>query len=156
LRVKVRPFRVEELEQLTNFWKELQSSPAAEGTFALINDENVSRWQEYMMRVHKEDENQVLVAEADGELAGYVLFLKREEFPLVTSSSWAIINELHVALAYRRRGIGTKLMKEAFKYLKSKSITHVRINVMAGNHPAINLYRKLGFQDHSLKMKTNL
>ena len=153
---KVRSFHRSDLEQLTNFWKELLSDSTAAINPVLITDENVSRWQEYVMKIHEEDENQFFVAEFDGRLVGYILFLKQSEFPLTTSASWASINELYVDPSFRRKGIGIKLMEQALKYLKTKGITHVRINVNAGNQAAINLYRKFGFKDHSLGMQLTI
>lgn len=153
---KVRPFRRSDLEQLTSFWKELLSDSTAAVSPVLVTDENVSRWQRYVMKIHEEDENQFFVAEFDGRLVGYILFLKQSEYPLTTSASWASINELYVDLSYRRKGIGIKLMEQALKYLKTKGITYVRINVNVGNQAAINLYRKFGFKDHSLGMQLTL
>jgi ribosomal protein S18 acetylase RimI-like enzyme len=154
--LKIRPFRRSDLEQLTSFWKELLSDSTAAISSVLITDENVSRWQRYVMKIHEEDENQFFVAEFDGRLVGYILFLKQSEYPLTTSASWASINELYVDLSYRRKGIGIKLMEQALKYLKTKGITYVRINVNVGNQAAINLYRKFGFKDHSLGMQLTL
>jgi len=156
LRLKIRPFLPNELEQLTESWKEVQSNPIVAGDFSLSTDENVARRQRYIMKVHEEDENQILVAEVDRKIVGYIFFLKRAEFPLETTYTWAYVNELYVHPAYRRRGIATKLMKQAFDYLKSIGVTHVRLNVMMKNQAAINLYRKLGFEDLSLIMQLRL
>jgi ribosomal protein S18 acetylase RimI-like enzyme len=154
--LKIRPFRRSDLEQLTNLWKELMSDPSATIRSVLITDENVLRWQRYVMKVHEEDENQILIAELDGKLVGYTLFQKQSEYPLTTSANWASINDLYVHPSYRREGIGTKIMKQALKHLKTKGITYVRINVNVENQAAINLYRKFGFKDHSLGMQLTL
>ena len=47
-------------------------------------------------------------------------------------------------------------MKRAFEYVKSKGATHVRLNVMTSNIPALNLYHKLGFKDYSIIMRKKL
>jgi len=156
LRLKIRPFRQGDLEQLTEFWRELQSDPVVAGDFCLLSEENVTRWQRYVMKVHEEDEEQILVAEIAGKIVGYVFFLSRAEFPLETRYTWASINELYVHPEHRRKGIATELMKQAFKHLKSMGVTYMRLNVMTENHAAIELYRKLGFRDHSLRMQIDL
>ena len=152
---EVRPFRHDELEQLTSFWKELMNDPKTIIP-VLTTDENVSRWQRYVIKIHDEDENQIFVAEVDGVLVGYVLLLKQGEYPLTTSTSWASINELYVHSSYRRRGIGTRLVEQALKYLKSKGVSHVLINAKVWNQAATNLYRKLGFRNLSLGMLLDL
>jgi len=156
LRLTIRPFRQGDLEQLTEFWRELQGDPIVAGDFSLVSEENVARWQKFVMKVHEEDEKQILVAEIAGKIVGYVSFLNRAEFPLETRYTWASINELYVHPDHRRKGIATELMKQAFKHLKSKGVTHVRLNVMTENHATIELYWKLGFKDRSLRMQIDL
>jgi len=156
LRLKIRLFQPEDLELLTEFWKEMTSDPIVSGDFYLCTNENVARRQKYIMKVYEEDQNQILVAEEDNEIVGYIVFLKRDEFPLETAYTWASINELYVQPAYRRRGIATKLIKQAFTYLSSIGVTHVRLNVTIENRAAINLYRKIGFKDLSLRMQLEL
>lgn len=108
------------------------------------------------MRIHEEDKNQILVAQIDGRLVGYVFFERQAEFPLKTEYTWASVNELFVDPEYRRRGIATELMKRAFDYLETVGVTRVRLNVMMGNRAAIRLYCKLGFKEPSLKMEKRL
>lgn len=153
LRLKIRPFRPDDLKELTKFWREMQSNPIVSGDFSLATDENVAKWQQYVMKVHEEDENQVLVAEVDGKVVGYVFFENRAGTALETAYTWASVNDLYVHPAYRRKGIATKLMKHTFDYLKSIGVTHVRLYVMIDNHAAINLYRKFGFKDLQLRMQ---
>lgn len=156
LNLKIRPFSPKDLEELTEFWKEMERDPTVSGNFCLPTDENVARWQRFVMKVHEEDENQVLVAQMGGKLIGYIFFLRRAEFPLVTEYSWASVNELFVHPDYRRRGIATELMKRAFDYLEAMGVTCVRLNVMKDNRAAIGLYRNLGFEEYSLKMEKKL
>ena len=156
MRLKIRPFRQEDLGRLTEFWKELQSNPIVAGDFCLLSEENVARWQRYVMKVHEEDENQILVADIGGKIVGYVFFINRAEFPLETRYTWASINELYVHPEHRRKGIATNLMNQAFEHLRSIGVTHVRLNVMTENHAAIELYHRLGFRDYSLRMQIDL
>jgi ribosomal protein S18 acetylase RimI-like enzyme len=54
---------------------------------------------------------------------------------------------LMVAARQRRRGIGSALMEEAFKWARASGITKVELEVFPHNEPAIALYRKLGFEE---------
>lgn len=156
LRVHIRPFDPEDLEQVTRFWKEMWSDPVVAGDFCFPTEENVARWQRYIMKVHRNDRNQILVAKTNGKLVGYIFFLNRADFPLETRYAWAFVNGLYVRPAYRRKGIATELMKEAFDHLKSIGVAHVRLNVMISNRAATELYRKLGSRDYSLRMQAHL
>lgn len=78
-----------------------------------------------------------VVAEENGVVAGYV-------------GSQSVLGEadmmnLAVAPAYRRQGIGRKLVEELIRRLKEQG-THVLVlEVRASNDPAIGLYEELGF-----------
>src|ERR1700722_4675363 len=73
----------------------------------------------------------------DGEPVGYLL-------------SWHVVDELHVMnvatrLDRRRRGIGRALMNTVVAYARSYQVKHVLLEVRRSNHPAIALYRSVGF-----------
>ncbi len=81
----------------------------------------------------------LFVAEADGALCGFVD---------VTESAWnqaALINNLAVAPAYRRRGIGAQLVRAAVEWARQQKLRVVLLDTPTKAHPAIGLYQKLGF-----------
>lgn len=54
---------------------------------------------------------------------------------------------------HQKKGIGTKLMQELIKLAKEKfHLEFIHLEVYAGN-PAINLYRKLGFEQYGTHPK---
>ncbi len=65
------------------------------------------------------------------------------------ASSWGThavgMLDLETAPAVRRRGLVTFLVGESLRQLQSHGATLVEAQTMAGNVPAIELYRKLGF-----------
>jgi len=52
---------------------------------------------------------------------------------------------------FRRRGIGTDLMKTALDRAQQIGLTRIELTVRENNHPAINLYHKLGFTVEGVK-----
>ncbi len=79
-----------------------------------------------------------LVAEADGELAGYI-------------GAWAYAGEVHVltiavAPAFRRQGIGEILMLAMLKQAAQRGASRVFLEYRITNKPAEALYAKLGFR----------
>jgi ribosomal-protein-alanine N-acetyltransferase len=63
---------------------------------------------------------------------------------------------MYVVPEFRRKRIASELMNRVFEYVKSKGVTHVRLNVLTSNIPAINLYKRMGFQDSSIIMRKTL
>ena len=84
-----------------------------------------------------------LVAEEDGEIAGYV-------------GSQTVMDEsdmMNVAVHpdYRRKGIAEKLVMELVEALKKRDSRCLTLEVRASNEPARALYEKLGFVQVGLR-----
>ncbi len=98
-----------------------------------------------------------LVAKVGGKIVGYVM--SRVEHSLHMSGFLpGFIKKGHiVSIAilpdYRRKGIGTELMRRAMESLKNVyGCKEVYLEVRVSNRPAIEFYHKLGFRiDHVIK-----
>ena len=55
--------------------------------------------------------------------------------------------DLEVNPEYRRQGLATFLLGEAFRHLQCCGISLVEAQTMQNNEPAKGLYKKLGFQE---------
>jgi len=85
--------------------------------------------------------NSNCLAEAKQEvLRGFIIVLYKN------GSGVAGIETLNVDPIFRGRGIGKKLLLAAEQEMYPKAIRRIRLEVSAGNIPAINLYEKLGFR----------
>ena len=66
----------------------------------------------------------------------------------------AFIDELYVDAAYRRRGHG----REAVTFIEEKAremgVNAIHLEVDRGNDPALELYRRTGYQDHDRFLMT--
>jgi ribosomal protein S18 acetylase RimI-like enzyme len=81
----------------------------------------------------------LFVAEEGGKICGFVD---------VTESEWnqaATLNNLAVAPPYRRRGVGTRLVRAALDWARQKKLRAVLLDTPTKAHPAICLYQKMGF-----------
>ena len=90
-----------------------------------------------------------LVAEEDGEVVGYIMC--RIETGLPNFGLFGLIKKGHVVSIavmpeHRGKGIGYMLMKEAMKNMEKYNAKECFLEVRVSNQPAINLYKKLGFQ----------
>ncbi len=90
-----------------------------------------------------EDYNSVgLIARVDGELAGFVIGRVNVERNAIAGH----ILTLDVATAYRRRGIGQRLLSEIEALFRQRGVHECRLEVKESNQLALNLYLKLGYQ----------
>ena len=82
----------------------------------------------------------VLVAEVDKQLAGYITS--------VIEPSWqiAVVPDLVVSKAYRRKEVGTSLIQGLQAWGRQNNIGQLQIEMQSKNYPASQLVNKLGYE----------
>jgi len=84
---------------------------------------------------------QALLAEWDGQAAGYALFF---DFYSTRRGRQLFLEDLFVRPQYRGRGIGKSLLRAVARIAQRESCSAMRWEVLGWNHAAIEWYRSLG------------
>jgi len=93
-----------------------------------------------------------LVAEDEaGERAGFIMVGRSTS--VFTDQQQAFVYDIAVAPAFRRRGIGRRLMEHAEAYAREKGMEFITLMVDSRNDAARNLYAQLGFEDGKVLMR---
>lgn len=100
-----------------------------------------------MFKRCKECGGRILVAEVDGNVAGYATILPKVRSEQLEDGDveYGLISDLVVLKAYRGSGLGKKLLAAAEQYARTCNVKVLRIGVLAGNAAAENLYASAGF-----------
>jgi ribosomal-protein-alanine N-acetyltransferase len=90
-----------------------------------------------------------VVAEENGEVIGYIMC--RVELGLSNFGFGGIIKKGHIVSVavlpqYRRKGVGEALITEAMERMRLYNAKQCFLEVRITNTPAVDLYKKLGFQ----------
>ena len=103
-------------------------------------------------------EGQVLVADVDGEIAGYVTMLNRVQSDDLDDGNleFGLIADLLVRKAYRGSGLGQELMAAAESFAREHSVRWLRISVMSENAAARKLYASSGFSEIYVELEKDL
>jgi ribosomal protein S18 acetylase RimI-like enzyme len=107
--------------------------------------ERLRVWRE---RLERPPENQlVLLAVEDGELRGFVCVYGAHD------SEWgSFVDNLHVAGAAKRSGIGASLMRQAGAWLaQGYPELGIYLLVLEANHPARRFYERLGAENAGVR-----
>lgn len=101
---------------------------------------------------------QVLVAEVDGEVAGFVTVLTRVSSGELEDGDieYGLIADLVVAPNFRRQGLGQRLLAAGEDFARSKNVRWLRIGVLNRNQSAMDLYTTTGFSVLFSEMEKNL
>jgi len=88
---------------------------------------------------------QVLLAEADGEIIGYVQgeVTSRSDYMPRTVGQ---VSLMYVVKQFRRKGVGRRLMEELCKFFDSNNAEYLTVRYIIGNKEAEGFWRKLGFE----------
>jgi diamine N-acetyltransferase len=88
----------------------------------------------------------VVLATQDNQDIGYCV-------STIGSNAQGEIDSFHVLSSHRSRGIGTALMSRTMEWFKSKSITDIAIDVLAGNDAAERFYTRHGFSPRTIRLQ---
>jgi len=90
-----------------------------------------------------------IVAEAYAELVGYIMCRIETglpDFGLLGITRRGHVISIAVLPEYQRKGIGQALLQEAMSRMRTYKAKECYLEVRASNTPAINMYKKLGFE----------
>jgi ribosomal-protein-alanine N-acetyltransferase len=82
-----------------------------------------------------------LLAKVDSDIAGFII----SQVEIENSTLYGHIITLNVAPSYRRKGIGTLMLKEVETILKEKGVNECHLEVREDNLAALKLYLKSGY-----------
>ena len=95
---------------------------------------------------HLIDENSLfLVAEVDGKVVGFLLAMvsnRTEYLPSIVGN----LSSIYVERSYRRRGFGSRLIREACKFFSLKKAERIYARFVLGNKEAEGFWEYLGFR----------
>jgi len=111
---------------------ELRTSRAFE---TLLDDETLGR---------------VWILEQNGTTAGYAVLAFG--FSMQFGGRDAFLDDLFVRASHRGKGLGRSALEAILSECRARDIRALHLEVDATNHPAQELYRKFGFQDHDFHL----
>ena len=71
-------------------------------------------------------------------------------------NSKAEITKIYINKNKRKKGVGSKLMKELLKWLKTKKVKSVTGGLFIKNKPSFNFCKKFGFKETAIKVEKKL
>lgn len=93
-------------------------------------------------------------AEQDGMLAGFcIMELKEASHPVLRKRTVAVVEDLYVEDAYRRRGIGRKLFEQAVSLARRRGAESMQLKVWSFNQSAVDFYRSMGMKVQNMTME---
>lgn len=101
---------------------------------------------------------QILVADADGDIGGYVTVLTKMKGEEIAEGGYeyGLIADIVVLERYRQRGFGRQLLEAAEAFAKKQAVKWLRIDSLASNVAAGKLYESSGFSSFCIEFEKDL
>lgn len=112
--------------------------------------------KEYFENIYENKNNALFIAKEENNIAGYAYckIITSENGPQIYNI--VLLDGLYINEKYRKQGIATKLIEECKKWAVNIGAKIFEVNVLAENEKAIELYRKVGFNEFEKKMRLKL
>ncbi len=144
----VRPAIADDGAVVWHLWLALQALHAEADPTNYRPAADQAGFQDYFKSVLLGDEWDPLVAERNGKVVGYIVLreIEREPDLLHCARHWLEIEHLSVAEGERRMGVATALLEQARLVARRRGIHRLKVGVRAFNAPAVEAYKRLGFE----------
>lgn len=105
-----------------------------------------------------EKNGQIFVAEVGEQAVGFVCVYFARDWDTYLSSItyYAYISDMAVLPTQRSHGIGTALLQRAEEYAREHGAPLLKLEVLARNQKAIDVYRRAGFRPYDMVLLKEL
>lgn len=150
INLTIRKANAKDIPKIVELWKELtvehRKKFGYDGEIFKYKKHSPSIYGKFIAKNIRSRNGQVLVGEADG-IVGYVNVGINKLPKVYLHDREVFVYDLYIRKPYRRKGIGTKLMKEVEKWAREKNVFSVGLIVMPKNKAAISAYKKWGVEE---------
>jgi ribosomal protein S18 acetylase RimI-like enzyme len=105
-------------------------------------------WENVLRDWIRDDDTRVLVADAEGQLVGYIIGMMRENPPVLLPPVYGLVSDICVDPAWRQRGIGRRLFEALKDWFTEKELSTVQLNVAHTNPVSQGFWRAVGCEDY--------
>jgi ribosomal-protein-alanine N-acetyltransferase len=98
------------------------------------------------------------VQELKSNRFAHYLVAKHNDRIVAYGGMWFILNEVHITNIavhpdYRKKGVGTLLLREMISYASSRGMESFTLEVRVSNTDALRLYKKMGFMEAGVRKR---
>ena len=104
-------------------------------------------WATVLRSWLRDDDACVLVADAEGQLVGYIVGMMRENPPVLLPPTYGLVSDICVHPAWRQQGIGRRLFEGLQDWFREKELSTVHLNVAHFSPVSQAFWRAMGCED---------
>ncbi len=155
-KIIVREGAIRDIAVIRQLHKELMEYHLTFDSSYKLTLDSDSAFESYAKHLVESEDNHIVVALVDGEIAGFASGGLQKRPPIYHVRKMGCIEMVFVQSEYCRCEIGRALVEDICKWLKKSGVTWVELNVNYLNAETIKTWKSLGFKEFSLRMKRKL
>jgi len=126
---QVRKAIPQDANELQRLWQERKDVYLKQAVSAQFPIKSAEEWQAVMLNWLTREDAQVLVADRDGQLIGYMVGWIRENLPLLHPERYGLVSEMSVDGHCKQGGVGTAMLDGMKQWFKSHQLEYVQVLV---------------------------
>jgi len=103
-------------------------------------------WGKHLATLMTSDDTHILVALGGGHAVGFSISMLDKYPPIFQRETCGFIAAVAITAAYRRKGVGQKMLVEILAWFRSKGVERVELTTTAQNAVASSFWQKQGFK----------
>ncbi len=149
--ILIRKAKVKDAETLADFAMDMMKLHRGYDPVFEMEKGAHSKFLEWFRKLPRNSRVLLLIAETEGQIAGYLKANLKTRPSIYKIRKMGFIHDLYISEKFRNRGIGKKLIHEAFAWFKQKGIKYADLMVAANNETARTVYKKMNFKGYMVE-----
>ncbi len=153
--VNVRPAQPDDLDAVARLWESLvEYHRQLDADLPPAAPQGARRYARQLLDRLDDPMTRVLVADADGEVVGYVLGVVVDLAPqMFQQEASGFLADIYVDQSYRRQGVGRALVETLIAWFAQRGLHYYEWHVAARNQESLAFWRSLGGREVMLRMR---
>jgi ribosomal protein S18 acetylase RimI-like enzyme len=138
----------QDIPKIIELWKEFIDFHRARDPFFSRSEQGPDNFGKFIQENLLKEDAVVFVAETNGEVVAFILATIQNHPPAFEIKQYGLVNDLAVASAYRRSGIGKHLFNMAKDWFIKKGMKRIEIEVALTNEISTSFWKKMNFKPY--------
>lgn len=152
----VRDAREADGAQLLALWHELMDLHVSNDPRFALSENCDQRFFNYIDTARSRDDYRVRVAVSAGRLVGFVICCVLPNSPVYRTRWIGYVNDISVTKAARGQGVGTALVEDAVRWMRSQGAESIEVYVAKANTGAARFWRAMGADEYLERLSLDL
>ena len=146
--IKYREATEQDIPKIIELWKEFIDFHKIRDPFFSRSKEGPENFGKFILENMRKEDAIVYVADTNGDVVAHILATIQSYPPAFEIKQYGLVNDLAVASAYRRSGIGKHLFSMARNWFVEKGMKRIEIEAAITNETSTSFWNKMDFKPY--------